>query len=174
MAMTVNAKLSANWTIDETLPILGSAQQVEGVSGLTDQFVPGTSGTANAVDGYFAKLAVNAVTLTAGASVTYTLTALVDPMGRTVTFAGGVRGFWIRVLTRTAGDFLTVGAAATNPWTAMFAGTTPAIKVFKFFCVEVDLTDKYAVTAASNEQLKIVNSGSNSITFELGLVGCSS
>ena len=113
-------------------------------------------------------------TLYQAATVTYTLTALTDALGRSATFAGGVRGLWIRVTSRTAGDYLTVGAAGTNPWTSMFGGTTPTIKVFKFLCVAADLTDEYAVTASSNEQLKITNSGSNSITFEIGLIGCSS
>lgn len=174
--MAVTARITAACTIDETLNIFGAttSQPLEGVSSITENFVAGTSATANAVNQYYTKAGTLAVTLASGATVTYTLTALTDALGRATTFAGGVRGFWIKVTARTAGDFLTVGAAGTNPWVSMFAGTTPALKVFKYFCIEADLTDKYAVTASSNEQLKITNSGSNSMTFELGLIGCSS
>jgi hypothetical protein len=164
MPFTVVAKLQSNWTVDETISLFGetNATPLEGQNPLTEQFVTGTSGTANAINNYYIK---------AG---TYVLTSLTDPLGRAVTFAGGVRGMWVKVTTRVAGDFLTIGAAGTNPWTSMFAGTTPAIKVFKYFCIEVDLADKYVVAAGSNEQLKFVNSGSNSMTFEFGLIGCSS
>lgn len=176
MPFTVVAKLESKWTVDETISLFGSTstQPLEGISQLTEQFVTGTSGTANAINNYYIKSGTNAVTLAASGTATYVLTSLTDPLGRAVTFAGGVRGMWVLVTTRVAGDFLTIGAAGTNPWTSLFAGTTPAIKVFKFFCVEVDLADKYAVTASSNEQLKFTNSGSNSLTFEFGLIGCSS
>jgi hypothetical protein len=176
MAFTVVAKLESKWTIDETINLFGvtSASPLEATSLLTENFVTGTSGTANAVDTYYVKAGTNAVTLASAATVTYVLSSLTDPLGRSVTFAGGVRGLWVKVTTRVAGDYLTIGAAGTNPWTALFAGTTPAIKVFKFLCIEADLTDKYTVTASSNEQLKFTNSGSNSLTFEFGLIGCSS
>lgn len=176
MPFTVVAKLQSNWTVDETISLFGTTNTtpLEGTSQLTEQFVTGTSGTANAINNYYIKSGTNAVTLASGATATYILTSLTDPLGRAVTFAGGVRGMWVTVTTRVAGDFLTIGAAGTNPWTSLFAGTTPAIKVFKYFCIEADLTDKYAVTASSNEQLKFTNSGSNSLTFEFGLIGCSS
>ena len=106
------------------------------------------------------------------ASVTYTLTSLTDDIARTVTLAGGVRLVLLSVTSRTAGDYLTVGAAASNPWTSPFAGTTPALKVFDLLVLGIGSTDKYAVANGSNEQLKIVNSGSNPITFKLALLGC--
>lgn len=174
--MAVTAKISATCTIDETLNMFGTttSQPNEGVSQLSELYVSGTSATPNGVNTYLSKAGTFATTLAAGASVTFTLTALTDALARAVTFAGGVRGFWIKVTSRTAGDFLTIGQAATNPWTSMFVGTTPGLKVYKYFCIECDQTDKYAVAAGSNEQLKITNSGSNSMTFELGLIGCSS
>jgi hypothetical protein len=176
MPFTVVAKLESKWSVDETISLFGSTgtQPLEGISQLTEQFVTGTSGTANAIDEYYIKAGTNAVTLAASGTATYILTSLTDPLSRAVTFAGGVRGFWYRATTRVAGDYVTIGAAGTNPWTSMFGGTTPTIKVFKYFCVEADLTDKYTVTASSNEQLKFTNSGSNSLTFEFGLIGCSS
>lgn len=176
MPFTVVAKLESKWTIDETINLFGvtSSTPLEATSQLTENWVTGTSGTPNAVDTYYVKAGTNAVTLAGSGTATYVLTALTDPLGRPVTFAGGVRGLWVKVTTRVAGDYLTIGAAGTNPWTSMLGGTTPTIKVFKFFCVEVDLADKYAVTASSNEQLKFTNSGSNSLTFEFGLIGCSS
>lgn len=176
MPFTVVAKLQSVWTIDETINLFGvtSSTPLEATSQLTEQYVTGTSGTANAIDEYYIKAGSNAVTLAASGTVTYVLTSLTDPLTRAVTFAGGVRGFWYRATTRVAGDYVTMGAAGTNPWTSMFGGTTPTLKLFKYFCIEADLTDKYTVTASSNEQLKFTNSGSNSLTFEFGLIGCSS
>jgi hypothetical protein len=174
--MAVTAKISGTCTIDETLNIFGttSSQPLEGSTQVTENFVSGTSATPNGVNQYFSKAGTLSVTLAAAGTVTYTLTALTDALGRATTFAGGVRGFWVKVTARTAGDFLTIGAAATNPWTSLFGGTTPTLKVYKYFCIEADLTDKYVVAAGSNEQLKFTNSGSNSMTFEFGLIGCSS
>lgn len=171
--MSVTADLKCSLTIDETVAFV-SSQVLEGKFTAALSYVAGAAAVSNGVNVSWTKAGAAAVTLASAATVTYTLTALTDALGRSATFAGGVRGLWIRVTSRTAGDYLTVGAAGTNPWTSMFGGTTPTIKVFKFLCVAADLTDEYAVTASSNEQLKITNSGSNSITFEIGLIGCSS
>jgi hypothetical protein len=176
MPMIVVAKLDSRWTVDETISLFGetNASPLEGTNQVTEQYVTGTSGTANAINNYFIKAGTNSVTLAASGTVTYVLTSLTDPLGRAVTFAGGVRGMWYKATTRVAGDFVTMGAAGTAPWTSLFGGTTPTLKLFKYFCIEADLTDKYVVTAASNEQLKFTNSGTNSLTFEFGLIGCSS
>lgn len=170
-AQVVTAKFSGNITVAETLSnmlesVVPSTQLLPSIS-----YVNGVSSTSLAINQIFLKGATP-VTLAAGASTTYTLTSLTDDLGRSLSMAGGVRYLIIYVTSRTAGDYLTVGAAATNPWTSIFSGTTPALKVFTLAILGVDSTDKYAVTAGSNEQLKIINSGSNSITFKIGILGC--
>ncbi len=157
--------------IDETLPAPFNTTTNPVYLSPNWQYVNGTSATALAINQWF-EPSGTPITLAASASVTYTLTALTDGLGRAVSFAGGVRFWGILVTTRTAGDYLTVGAAASNPWTSPFAGTTPAIKVFDLLVLSVGSTDEYAVAAGSNEQIKIVNSGSNAITFKFIMAGC--
>lgn len=173
--MPVTASLKTTFTIAESLSIGPTSPSILEVPLITTQsYVAGAVATSDGINAWWTKAGTLAVTLAAGASVTYTLTSLTDALARATTFVSGIKCLYIKVTSRTAGDYLTVGQAATNPWTALFVGTTPGIKVYKFFAIGTDLTDKYAVTAASNEQLKITNSGSNSITFEIGIVGCSS
>ena len=157
--------------IDEVLPAPFNTTPVASYLSPSWAYVNGTSATALAINQWFVP-ASSPITLASAASVTYTLTALTDAISRTVSFAGGVKLWGILVTSRTAGDYLTVGAAASNPWTSPFAGTTPAIKVYDLFVLGVGSTDKYAVAAGSNEQIKVVNSGSNPITFNFLMAGC--
>lgn len=172
--MSVTAKSVSKLTLDEAVAFgfTTTSTVLEGVLASSINFVAGNSAVSNGVEAYWTKSGTLAVTLAASGTVTYTLTALTDALSRTVTFAGGVRVFWVQVTSRTAGDFLTMGQAGTAPWTSMFVGTTPGIKIYKKLQIEVDLTDKYAVTAASNEQLKFTNSGTHPLTFEIGMAGC--
>ncbi len=135
------------------------------------QYVSGNSAISLGIDASLVK-GLSPVTLASGANSTYTLTGLTDDAGRSITMAGGVRFLLLYVTSRTAGDFLTVGNAGTNPWTSPFSGTTPALKVYDLLILGIGSTDKYTVAAGSNEQLKILNSGSNSITYKLGILGC--
>lgn len=173
MAQTLSANIGGRLEVAETLST-GFANGVLDTT-LTPAlaYVSGNSNTALALNASFIKGA-NTVTLNASANTTYTLTALTDDAGRSITLAGGVRVLVIHVTSRTAGDYLTVGAAGTNPWTSPFNGTAPALKVFDLLVLGVGSTDKYAVTINSNEQLKVTNSGSNPITFKLALLGCAS
>ena len=168
--MNLTAKFVPNLTIDEVLTYGLTSQTNEGNDSQAISYANGTSGTAQAIDLQFGKASI---ALAAGASITITLSSAVDDLGRTVNFAGGIRLFYLRVISRTAGDYLTVGQAASNPWTAMFTGTTPGLKVYDLAILGVSQTDKYAVTASSNDQIKITNSGSNPITFKVALLGCS-
>jgi hypothetical protein len=107
------------------------------------------------------------VTLAAGANVTYTLSALTDAIPRTVAFAH-IKGLLITTTTRTAGDYLTTGGAATHAWT-----NGPAETVYGATFHVADLIDGWAVASGSNDQLKITNSGSHSITFSIAAFGTS-
>lgn len=173
MAQTLTGSIYTTITTTETLIYSGQSISPQSVITVNPQFSNGTSATAAAINQQYIEGAANPRTLAAGASVTLTLSALVDQLGRSFSMAGGVRALAIIVTSRTAGDFLTVGAAATNPWSSLFAGTTPALKVWDLLILSVyNTADKYAVAAGSNEQLKIINSGSNPITFEIALLGC--
>ncbi len=112
------------------------------------------------------------VVLASGASITYTLSALTDDLGRSVALVK-TRLLLIRVLARTAGDYLTIGNAASNPWAAPFGGSTQTVKVHHTLLWLADKSDGFAVASGSSDQLKILNSGSNAITFSIAIVGTS-
>ncbi len=174
MAQTLTATLKPSLQVSETLGTNVSSTISDATLVPTISYVAGNSAVALGINADFIKGA-NTVTLNSSASVTYTLTALTDDATRAITLAGGVRVFYLTVTSRTAGDFLTVGAAASNPWTSPFASAnaaTASLKVYDFIALGVGSTDKYAVANGSNEQLKIVNSGSNPITFKVALLGC--
>lgn len=160
-------------SLNETLPAPFANQPLSVIFSPAWSFVNGAAAVANGINQWF-QPSLGTVTLAGSASATYTLTALTDALGRSLTMAGGVRAWGILVTSRTAGDYLTVGAAGTNPWVSFMGGTTPTLKVWDFHFMGVKGTDKYVVTASSNEQLKITNSGSNPITFYLIVLGCES
>lgn len=105
----------------------------------------------------------NAVTGGSGSSATINLTMGVVGLATPPTF--------------TEADFLTIGNAASNKWTSILASTST--KLLKSGTVNAPGTwmeieggsTGYVVTAGSNDQLKIVNSGSNPLAFNLVLLG---
>lgn len=166
--MNLATTLSVQLQVLETITAgLASAQGLTFATTFKPALTSGTAG--DQADLHWEK---SGVTLAAGASVTYTLSALVDDLGRTVALVG-VRALLVRVTSRTAASYLTVGAAAANPWTAPFGGTTPTAKVFNTLLLFADKTDKYAVASGSSDQLKITNSGAASLTFDVAVVGTS-
>lgn len=109
------------------------------------------------------------ITLAAGASVTYTLSALTDDLGRSVAFAY-VLVWYLRITTITVGDYLTITPGVTHGWTALFSGTGHKCKR----CVlAMDDGRGFQVTAGANDQITITNSGANPISFILALAGTS-
>lgn len=167
--VTANVGRTVNWAdISETLPAPFNSTSPTLSINPSASYVTGNSANSTAVNQWWSE----PITLASGANSIYTLTAMTDNLGRAVSFAGGVRLWGLVVTSRNAGDYLTIGAAASNPWTSPFSGTTPAIKVYDFFAMGVENTDKYAVANGSNEQVKVVNSGSNSISFQFTFVGC--
>lgn len=165
--MIITGNVNATFNVTETFTYGFATSQAN-----TARIDPTNSfgnGTTNAnCDLHYEK---SAVTLASGASVTYTLSALTDDLGRAVAFVK-VRAMIIQVTSRTAADYLTVGAAASNPWLAFLGGTTPTMKVYDLD-VKVASTDGFTVTASSSDQLKITNSGAASMTFKIGFLGTS-
>jgi len=169
-AQTVTASMATQISVSETM-----SQALSNSVPATGQIVPsfayvnGNSATALGINQYLAR-GVTTVTLNASANTTIVLTNTTDDIGRTVAFANGVRGIAVYATSRTTGDFLTIGAAATNTWTGLISVNTATVKVFDYFQVSVASTDKYAVSAG-NDQLKITNGGSNPITFKYVILG---
>jgi hypothetical protein len=146
---------------------LAATALVDALSAPSYTFTNGTG--ASQIDLHWEKAGNSAVTLAAGASVTYTLSALADDIGRTVAFAR-VRRLSLRITAKTGGDYLTVGGAATNPWTAPWSGT---VTVRDYLLDVAAGATAHVVSAGSSDQLKITNSGSNPLTFEVALSGAS-
>lgn len=169
-AKTVTASLVTKLTINETLST-GLSSRIFSTDLLSDlEWVSGNTAVANGLNEIYCK-AVSTVTLNSGANTTYTLTNITDDGGRAVAFANGVRGLLIQVTSRSAGDYLNVGAAASNAWTGLVNSNTAVMKVYDFAAFGVLSTDKYAVANGSSEQVKITNAGSNAITFKLAVLG---
>lgn len=163
-AQNINASLSAGYAVTESLAYGFSSQNVPMQLLPVFSFTNGNGvASPNLVDDHFEKT----ITLNSGASVTLTLSALTDDLGRSVAFAA-VAALILYPTVRTAGDKLTVGGAAANPWTAIASGTVP---VFGLLFMVADGVDGFAVSAGASDQLKITNSGANQITFKLGIVG---
>ena len=163
--MQVTASIGGTFSVTENLVYGLASQAIQNAGGASYSFANGT-GSAQ-IDLHFEK---KGVTLAAGASVTYTLSALTDDLGRTVALQH-VKSITIHTTTRTAGDTLAVGNAASHPWGGFVGSSTSTYTVY-------DLDEKVsiegvAVTTGSADQLKITNAGSNSITFDFQVTGTS-
>lgn len=167
LAQQINASVQSNFTIIESLAYGAAAANVPTTLIPVYSFTNGNGTSApNLADDFF----VHTYTLAASASVTLTLSALTDDLGRAVAFAK-VAALLIQTTTRTAGDYLTVGNAALHPWLAFLGGTTPTFRVYALDLQVVDNIDGFAVGADTSDQLLITNSGANSITFKVALFG---
>ena len=169
-AQTLTGRFAATISLSEILASgLSNSQSAAGSLSIAYDFVGGTSNTALAINQEFTKSATT-VTLNAAASQTYTLTSLTDDSGRSKSFANGVRFMAVYVTSRTAGDYLNMGAAATNTWTGLVNSNTAVVKCPDFFVTAVGSTDKLSI-ASGNDQVKFTNAGSNPITFKLVVWG---
>jgi hypothetical protein len=164
MSQTVSGTLAVTLTTIENVP-LGSGINNTIIGQLNNSFASG-SGSAQCQWHYEDLGRV----LTAGSNQTYTLSALVDTLGRTVALTS-VRYLLLIVMARTAGDYLVLGNAALHAWGPMFDTSTDTLKIFDVFLLPAFLTDGYAVASGSSDQLKIHNGGSNSITYNLYVAG---
>jgi len=117
------------------------------------------------------------VTLAPGSSVTYTLSALTDSLGRPVAFVHVVASL-IQVTRRQAGDYLTVGNPTgagggmyARVWAALAGGGALGFTVYDFDVQVSAGSDGRPVVAGSSDQLVVVNSGVNAITFNVAILG---
>ncbi|MFL6141671.1 MAG: hypothetical protein ACJ72N_07350 [Labedaea sp.] len=172
--MNVSQNIIINDTVTEQLAYGGASIGAVSSQSPSFTFSNGTSsgGTVgNVIDlkNEFAAISGTAVTLAAGASITYTLSAMTDGLGRAVAFAR-LRRHVIRIIAKTSGDFLTVGGAGARQCIDIVNGT---------FKVTDEDRKTFAdgpgaiVTAGTSDQVKILNSSTHPITFEYALTGCS-
>ncbi len=127
---------------------------------------------AGQVDLRWEKAGSSQITLAAGGSVTFVLSALTDALGRTVAFAR-VRKLVIWITSKTGTDYLTVGGASLHDWTAIVGATGNTFVVRSLELKVAEDATAFPVTSGTSDQLKITNSGSASVTFSLSLSGCS-
>jgi hypothetical protein len=116
----------------------------------------------------------------AGAVVDVDLTAIPDPFG-TVVNAANVRFIWLLNDDTVAGHVLNVGAAATNPWSALFA----ASGTFKFTVPPgavvngVNYPGQAFIGSPAVGQLPVtgtskvlrIDPGANTVPYRIALVG---
>lgn len=165
MTQNINTSLSVNLTTVEAITLGSSTNNFPVPSLYSHSWAPGT--LADSANLHWES---GAVTLAGGASVTYTLSALIDTVGRSIALVG-VRFLMLAVTVRSAGDKLTLGGAALNPWAAPFGAAAQTLTVWDLLLLTASNTDRFAVTAGASDQLKITNSGTSPITFNLTLGG---
>jgi hypothetical protein len=135
----------------------------------SSQYTNGTG--AGQVDLIYAKQLV----FVASTPQTLDLQALTDLSGASINFAR-VREIVLQVVTTTAGFNVTLGAAAANPWAAIW-GTTGTHVVFAgstFYFRDPSTVGAAtgAVTSGTSKNLKI-DPGSNALTINLLIAGAS-
>lgn len=115
-------------------------------------------------------------TLAASASEDLDLAGvLVDAFGATITFAR-IKGLYIAASAANTNNVI-VGNATSNAWATLLGAThTLTLRPGTSICLVTGVADAtcYAVTAGTGDQLKILNSGgSTSVTYDIGIIGCS-
>jgi hypothetical protein len=168
MPQLVSQSIKVTDTVTETLNFgLVSGLQASATQPITVNF--GTGVTAGNIDTHFEK----AYTLATATSITLTLSALVDDLGRTMAFAK-IKRLSINITAKTGNDSLVVGAAAANPVTSLMGGTTPTYTVRGYDLKTASDTNGFAVGVGASDQLKIANAGAASMTFTVAITGTSS
>lgn len=113
-------------------------------------------------------------TLAAGAHEDLVLSSLTQSIfGNAVTtdFAA-IKALLIVNRQATAGDDLLVGGASTHPWGAPFGAAAHQVRVPADSCLLlVNSGAGWGVSAASADQLRIANTGSDSIDYKVVLIG---
>lgn len=99
---------------------------------------------------------------------------ITDQFGSALTFAR-IKGFVVRNQTTTVGAILEVGGAASNEWYgwAGAAGDKAKVGPDGVLYIWNPSADGFAVTAGTADTLKINNSGSASVTYQIILIGAS-
>ena len=95
---------------------------------------------------------------------------LTDGLGQTINFAN-IKAILIKADAANGGNIV-VGAAASNPFLAGFAGTTPTFAIPPDGVFQIADPAGWAVTNSSNDQLKIANSDSGAAaSYTIVIIG---
>jgi hypothetical protein len=132
-------------------------------------------GSIGAGSGAFDQVYTDVRTLAGGASETLDLYgSLVNAFNETINFAR-IKSISVELLTTTLATSITVGNAASDPWTGPLGGTTPTVTIRNggFFAVGcTDATGIGTVTNASADKLKILNNdGAVTATYRITIIG---
>lgn len=97
--------------------------------------------------------------------------ALVDALGSTVTFTS-IKGIMISSASANGND-IQLGAAATNQFFAFLGSNTDLVNIVPggLFCITNPEADGYAVTAGTGDLLRITNTDSSTITYDIHIIG---
>src|SRR6185437_5563230 len=113
--LNCTASLRVLYSVNENLLLDGQTfPATPGVSA-SYSLANGLQAAADSIDAHYEDAGV---TLAAGASKTYTLSALTDSLPRSIPFVS-LHTFILTITPRTAGDYLTIGPGATHGWTAL-------------------------------------------------------
>lgn len=174
-ALTNTATVSLSIGVSEAIsPVAGSNSQSKSTFNL--QYIAtlanGAGGTAGNTDQYYAEVAQ---TLAAGATTNIDLQALVDNIGRSISFAR-VLGIVIYVTGGTLDQKLEVYQyATTDPWSGgPFPSAAPGVAIpAQSVYMQMLGTNEVAgwpVTSTSNT-FTLSNTGSAAMTYTLGIIG---
>lgn len=162
------SQLSAGFNQTVTASVI-TTQTIPASIALTTQYKNGTA--AGSVDLIYARQ----LSLVASTPQTLDLTNLTDLAGGAVNFAR-VRELAVQVVDTTAGHDINLGDAASNAWAAFWGATGTCTVHAGTILYRTDPTSVGsgvgAVVTSSSKNLKI-DPGSNNVTINLLIVGCS-
>jgi hypothetical protein len=112
-------------------------------------------------------------TLASTASATLDIAGgITNSLNETATFAI-VKWLKVRVTSTNTADILSIGGAASNAWESWVGAAGDIVKVGPggSFSLENPSAAGYPVAAGSGDQLKLTNGGTNTLSYEIMIVG---
>lgn len=147
---------------------LVTSQTIPAALSLTTQYINGTG--AGQINLLYAKQ----LSLVASTPQTIDLNALPTVDGVTSAYVR-VREFILQVVTTTVDFNVTLGAAASNPWAALWGTTGTQVvmagSIFYFTDPTTVGASKGAIVSGTSKAVKI-DPGSNNVTVNLIIAGC--
>lgn len=162
MAKNVTASFEIRSRVSEAIALGGGPGNAGVDVNQVDRFANGTG--ADAGNEWWSRI----LSVTAGAAVTHTLSALVDDAGRSCPFAK-VRGF---AAYNRGGGALKLGGATTHAWLGFLGTATDTITVQSSgsFAITAPEVAGMAVGAGSADQLKI-DAVSGTVDYQIVIFG---
>ena len=166
--LTTSAKLALNITYASTATDSASIQDIISQISTLSDLTSGT-GASKANTLYHGR-----VTLASSASQSFNLYALTDAFGNSIVNAR-IRLLYLYNRNSTTGDILTLfNDGTTAAWSGPLGGVDSAtVPLYPggFFVLAASDATGYAVANTTNHLFKVTNSSSNSIDFDIIIVG---